>query len=294
MLSDTNECNSNPCQNNASCIDSIADFICECRDGWKGKTCALKDGHCDRNTCRNGGTCQDLGNTYTCHCPPEWEGTSCHIAKVFACKSNPCLNGGTCVNTGEYYTCICKDGFDGQHCERDIDDCNPPPCLNGGKCVDGVNWFLCECAPGFTGPDCHININECSSNPCRYGSTCIDGIGDYKCICPPGRRGKQCEQIGDVPNILGVCIWKGQYFFNNVTWLNDCNTCVCDQSQVKCTQVWCGLGNCLGQTANNERTVMCQANQVSPLSLLAISIVSSPNVRYQNEFFKSRVGDIRG
>ncbi|XP_044728206.1 protein jagged-1b isoform X2 [Chrysoperla carnea] len=258
----TNECSSNPCQNNASCIDSIADFICECRDGWKGKTCALKDGHCDRNTCRNGGTCQDLGNTYTCHCPPEWEGTSCHIAKVLACKSNPCLNGGTCVNTGEYYSCICKDGFEGQHCEKDIDDCNPPPCYNNGKCVDGVNWFLCECAPGFTGPDCRININECSSNPCGYGSTCVDGIGDFQCICPPGRSGPRCEQVENVPYIPGFCIWNGNYLVNNATWFNDCNTCICEEGKVKCTRVWCGLGNCLGQSTPNGRSVICQSNQV--------------------------------
>ena len=82
---DKDECSPNPCRNNGSCTDSVADFLCTCRDGWKGKTCNLKDSHCDRSTCRNGGTCQDLGDTYVCRCPPEWEGTTCHIGKFQKC-----------------------------------------------------------------------------------------------------------------------------------------------------------------------------------------------------------------
>ncbi|KAJ9585947.1 hypothetical protein L9F63_020404, partial [Diploptera punctata] len=240
------ECNPNPCRNNGSCTDSVADFICTCRDGWKGKTCNLKDSHCDRSTCRNGGTCQDLGDTYVCRCLPEWEGTTCHIAKIHACKSNPCQNGATCVNTGDLYSCICKEGFEGQHCEHDINDCTPCPCYNGGKCVDGVNWYLCECAPGFAGPDCRLNINECNSNPCGFGSTCVDGIGMFTCVCPPGRKGVRCEEVEEMAYRRGVCLWNGQYFPNNATWQHDCNTCSCVASTVSCTQVWCGLGNCLG------------------------------------------------
>lgn len=76
---DTDDCNPKPCQNNGSCTDKIADFQCECRNGWKGKTCQLKDSHCDHHTCKNGGTCQDLGNTFVCRCPPGWEGSYCQL-----------------------------------------------------------------------------------------------------------------------------------------------------------------------------------------------------------------------
>nr|CAD7441239.1 unnamed protein product [Timema bartmani] len=251
------ECIPNPCRNNGSCLDGIADFVCSCRDGWKGKTCNLKDSHCDRSTCRNGGTCQDLGDTYVCLCLPDWEGTTCHIAKSYACKSNPCQNGATCVNTGDFYSCICKEGFEGQHCQHDINDCNPLPCFNGGKCIDGVNWFLCECAPGFTGPDCRININECASNPCGYGSTCVDDIGQFQCLCPKGRIGVRCEGVEVMAYSPGTCFWNTQYYSNNASWQYECNMCSCEDSVVKCTKVWCGLGNCLGQDS-----IICQPNQV--------------------------------
>lgn len=81
LFLDKNECEPNPCRNNGTCIDGDADFSCECRGGWKGKTCSLRNSHCDRGTCRNGGTCQDLGHSYLCRCPPDWEGTTCHIRK---------------------------------------------------------------------------------------------------------------------------------------------------------------------------------------------------------------------
>lgn len=93
-ITDSDDCTPNPCRNNGTCIDRIADFECNCKNGWKGKTCTLKDSHCDHSTCKNGGTCQDLGNSFMCRCPPDWEGTTCHIAKQTACTSNPCSNGG--------------------------------------------------------------------------------------------------------------------------------------------------------------------------------------------------------
>lgn len=38
---DRNECSPNPCRNGGFCIDLVADFVCECVNHWKGKTCTL-------------------------------------------------------------------------------------------------------------------------------------------------------------------------------------------------------------------------------------------------------------
>ncbi|XP_014252915.1 protein jagged-1b isoform X2 [Cimex lectularius] len=244
----TDDCNSNPCQHNGTCVDLTADFQCECKSGWKGKTCSLRHGHCDFSTCLNGGTCQDLGHTFLCRCPPFWDGSVCHLAKINVCKSNPCENGGTCVNTGTTYTCICQEGYEGAHCERDINDCLSSPCYNGGKCTDGINWFLCDCAPGFAGPDCRININDCASNPCGAGATCVDNIASFTCLCPPGKTGPLCLQVEEIVFSSGVCEWMGQYLSNNSVWQENCNQCHCIDNIVTCTQVWCGLNNCLQQT----------------------------------------------
>lgn len=36
---DINECSSNPCWNNGSCIDLVNGYVCECPAPWKGKLC---------------------------------------------------------------------------------------------------------------------------------------------------------------------------------------------------------------------------------------------------------------
>lgn len=36
---DIDECASQPCQNNGTCIDLINDYQCNCTDGFRGTTC---------------------------------------------------------------------------------------------------------------------------------------------------------------------------------------------------------------------------------------------------------------
>ena len=39
MFSDTNECSSSPCKNNATCQDSINGYVCSCLPGFTGNYC---------------------------------------------------------------------------------------------------------------------------------------------------------------------------------------------------------------------------------------------------------------
>lgn len=36
---DINDCSQNPCYHGGSCRDLVNDFYCDCKNGWKGKTC---------------------------------------------------------------------------------------------------------------------------------------------------------------------------------------------------------------------------------------------------------------
>ena len=38
---DINECESNPCKNNGTCVDEINDYNCTCKDGFVGKSCEV-------------------------------------------------------------------------------------------------------------------------------------------------------------------------------------------------------------------------------------------------------------
>jgi len=68
--------------------------------------------------------------------------------------------------------------------------------------------------------------------------------------------------VEEMAYLQGVCLWKGQYFASNTTWQHECNTCTCVASAVRCTQVWCGLGNCLSHPNLTVGTAVCQSNQV--------------------------------
>ena len=41
MLADIDDCASNPCENNETCIDLVANYICNCTQGYTGKNCSI-------------------------------------------------------------------------------------------------------------------------------------------------------------------------------------------------------------------------------------------------------------
>ncbi|XP_035661621.1 uncharacterized protein LOC118405899 [Branchiostoma floridae] len=43
VVCDVDECNSNPCQNNGTCINVVDHYICQCARGWVGVHCQIKE-----------------------------------------------------------------------------------------------------------------------------------------------------------------------------------------------------------------------------------------------------------
>ncbi|XP_015258798.1 PREDICTED: sushi, von Willebrand factor type A, EGF and pentraxin domain-containing protein 1 isoform X2 [Cyprinodon variegatus] len=187
-----NECDSAPCQNSGLCVDGTGDFQCQCKPGFLGSLCEDEVNECMSSPCLNEGLCVDEVNKFTCSCAEGFTGSRCEL-EINECLSSPCLNGGVCENLTGGYSCNCAVGFSGDDCEINIDECNSSPCLNGGSCIDGVNSFRCECAEGFRGWLCEVDVDECTPNPCVNGASCFDGKGSYTCRCLPGFNGSRCE-----------------------------------------------------------------------------------------------------
>ena len=52
-----NECDSNPCENGATCRDDTDGFMCQCAPGYYGSRCQHMLDHCSSSPCRNSATC---------------------------------------------------------------------------------------------------------------------------------------------------------------------------------------------------------------------------------------------
>ncbi len=214
-------CASSPCQNGATCVDTMDDYVCLCsREGvrYTGRDCDELYNACvfaecegcetelgteqytcpeDINECESGpcigalSECVDELNGYKCLCPPGFGGEDCSH-RITDCIDEPCLNNGTCRRIVDGFECTCSQGFRGETCEENVDDCDSHPCQNGAICVDGTNKYHCFCVPGYQGHNCDIDINECASRPCWNNGTCINGKDQYLCECLLGYTGNLC------------------------------------------------------------------------------------------------------
>ena len=59
---DIDECESQPCQYNGTCVDGINNYTCSCIPGITGRNCEIDINECESNPCQNGGQCHDRIN----------------------------------------------------------------------------------------------------------------------------------------------------------------------------------------------------------------------------------------
>ena len=54
--------------NNATCVDGINEYTCNCVAGFTGHDCEVNIDECEPEPCLNGGRCDDGINEYACDC----------------------------------------------------------------------------------------------------------------------------------------------------------------------------------------------------------------------------------
>ena len=206
---DIDECDANPCQNGAICINLLhGSFECSCNVGWTGQLCEIDIDYCASDSslygpCHDIGatSCADGNSTYFCTCGVGFTGHNCS-EDIDDCDPNPCQNGAICINLLHgSFECSCSIGWTGELCGVDIDFCASDLSLNGPcddigavTCTDTNSTYECTCAAGFTGHNCSEDINECDPNPCQNGAVCVNLLrGSFQCLCSVGWTGELCQ-----------------------------------------------------------------------------------------------------
>uniref|UniRef100_A0A182N5S1 EGF-like domain-containing protein n=1 Tax=Anopheles dirus TaxID=7168 RepID=A0A182N5S1_9DIPT len=273
-----------PCSGRGKCETGPMGPNCVCQTGFTGPFCQHNVNECTSNPCANNGICIDGEGDFSCECQPGWTGKTC-TERAVQCQPGQCQNGGSCIPSqfGGAPHCRCALGWGGPFCSEPLDQCQGQPCHNGGTCESGPGWFRCLCAKGFSGPDCRINVNECSPQPCLGGATCKDGIGGFTCICPVGRRGARCEiLLSDPSSVCSNTTTNSPYDPlvgndalgkpNSIDTAgtapgapdeSNCNSCICVNGKARCSNLWCGLSNCLSRNQSTSAgTSACESHQV--------------------------------
>ena len=108
MITDIDECASDPCENGGTCVDQVNGFECQCALGYEGE-------QCEEGMKINPGQLKQIFNkrVYFFMC-----------VDINDCDPNPCQNGGVCNDQVNGFTCDCQAGYDGDVCENSKEKCN--------------------------------------------------------------------------------------------------------------------------------------------------------------------------
>jgi hypothetical protein len=130
-------CDSSPCENNGTCVNTENTFKCTCTEKYEGATCGNKGLFVKNVVILFFHLNQQL--LFSLILPLFWllfffwlESTRAivflfdwlivyiYFYSVNPCEVNPCLNGGECLSDLSEFTtsCTCPDGYEGDTCQN--------------------------------------------------------------------------------------------------------------------------------------------------------------------------------
>ncbi|RNA36805.1 protocadherin Fat 1 isoform X1 [Brachionus plicatilis] len=124
-----NDCLKN-CSGNGLCklIDKTL-FFCECFSNFAGSSCQINTLPCASNPCLNNGTCvNNLANkTFICHCQQDNNGNDLYFRKncqnkVDVCANETCSKNGVCYDVNDKAKCKCFYSYSGEKCNIESDE----------------------------------------------------------------------------------------------------------------------------------------------------------------------------
>ncbi|XP_067682589.1 uncharacterized protein [Haliotis asinina] len=121
----TDPCSTSPCGQGV-CESNGTDFKCKCFPGFAGRLCDEDIDECQSNPCQHNASCLTspyMADKYFCICNAGFTGKSCETL-IDGCLSKPCQHNATCFSAGNSmpgtYFCLCGTGFTGTNCEQSM------------------------------------------------------------------------------------------------------------------------------------------------------------------------------
>ncbi|RNA13157.1 protocadherin Fat 1 isoform X1 [Brachionus plicatilis] len=124
-----NDCLKN-CSGNGLCkLINKTLFFCECFNNFAGSSCQINTLPCASNPCLNNGTCvNNLANkTFICHCQQDNNGNYLYFGKncqnkVDVCANETCSKNGVCYDVNDKAKCKCFSSYSGEKCQIESDE----------------------------------------------------------------------------------------------------------------------------------------------------------------------------
>lgn len=184
--------NNDMCHAQATCMDTVGSFTCECDSGWYGTGDAVQDGCTNVNECLSS-SISPCGNNQICIDELPLDGKP-----PFYCKCD-----------GQFWEAMKTDALGNDLVCKDINECDDQKtreCCEGnalangfGTCYNSQYGYNCKCDPGYEilnsaecGMKC-VDIDECKTrNPCGATEKCVNTFGGHKCEVV-----KECDDEDD-------------------------------------------------------------------------------------------------
>ncbi|XP_071482117.1 uncharacterized protein [Diadema antillarum] len=216
---DIDECDieTDQCDNNADCANTLGSYTCTCRTGYVGDgfVCDEID-ECLEQVCDPNADCTNIPGSFICNCIAGYEGDGLVCSDIDECARNVdnCDANAVCTNTLGSFVCVCAAGYagDGVTCEN-VNECllGTDQCHTRATCEDTDGSYVCACASGLAGDGITCeDVDECATgdNLCPAdSSTCFNLQGSYECRCVAGYTGSgfTCEDVNECRSNVSVC-----------------------------------------------------------------------------------------
>ncbi|PIK49142.1 putative neurogenic locus notch-like protein 1-like [Apostichopus japonicus] len=86
---------------------------------------------CETQPCQNGATCTPTTGSYTCACLPGYHGYLCDVIKDNCEDGHLCVGDSVCVSTSDSYDCLCGLGQTGTYCSESYNVSSLIPSFTG-------------------------------------------------------------------------------------------------------------------------------------------------------------------